>query len=73
MPYLIAARFLQKFSETLGAAEKRGEIGQVDQDDVSGSLLVWPHPEQAVELPVSGLGEGVRAVEINRLARQDLN
>jgi hypothetical protein len=59
--------------QTLGAAEKRGEIGRVDQDDVSGSLLIGRHPKEAVELSIAGLREWVRAVEVDRLPRQDLN
>ena len=59
--------------QTVRAAEKRGEIRGVDEHDVAGALLVRRHPEQAIELRVAGRSERVRPVEIDRLARQQMD
>jgi hypothetical protein len=48
--------------ETLHAAKESGEIGQIDQNDVPGPLLVRRHPQQAVELPVARFAERMRTV-----------
>src|SRR5271167_1409018 len=55
------------------AAKKRGEIGRVDQDDVSGSPVVGRHPKEAIELLVAHGREGMRKLEIDRLARENSN
>jgi hypothetical protein len=59
--------------QTLSAAEKRGEIGRVDQNDISGSLLIRRHPKEAVELRVACRSEWMRMIEVDRLTRQHLN
>src|SRR5580704_16245861 len=64
---------LPEILEAVIAAKKRGEIGRVDQDDVSGSPVAGRHPKEAIELPVARFGEGMRKLEIDRLAREDLN
>ena len=38
-----------------------------------GPLLVRRHPQEAVELPVARLGEGVRPFEVDRLPREHLD
>src|SRR6266536_5507150 len=43
------------------------------QHDVAGALLIWRHPEQAVELRVTGCGEGMRTAGINGLAGQQMH
>ena len=70
--YLIAARFLQKVSR-LRAAKERGEDGGINQHDVSGPLLVRRHPQEAVELAITGLGERMRSVQIDRLPCKHLD
>ena len=52
--------------------KKCGEIHEVHEHDVSSSLPVWWHPEQAVELRVACRAEGVRTVKINGLACEHL-
>src|SRR5271163_2932317 len=64
---------LPEILKAIIAAEKRGEIGRVDQDDVSGSPVAGRHPKEAIELLVARGGEGVGKLEIDRLAREDLN
>ena len=46
---------------------------EVHEHDVAGALLIWRHPEQAIELRVAGCGEGMRTVGINGLACQQLH
>ena len=53
--------------QTVRAAEQGGEVRRVHEHDVAGALLIWRHPEQAIELRVAGCGEGMRTVGINRL------
>ena len=62
-----------KVLKTIRTAEERGEVRRVHEDDIAGSLLIRRHPEQTVELGVTGCGEGMRTVEINRLARQQVH
>jgi hypothetical protein len=45
--------------EAVRAAEQRGEMGRIDENDVAGSMFVGRHPVEAVELPIAGLGEGM--------------
>src|SRR4029077_8913052 len=59
--------------ETLGAAKEGGEIGGIDQNDVSRPLLVRRHPQEAIKLPVTRLGERVRTFEVDRLPGQHLD
>ena len=59
--------------QTVSAAEERGEVCRVHEHDVSDALLVWRHPEQAVELRIAGRGEGMRTVGIDRLAGQQMD
>src|SRR5262249_3650 len=59
--------------ETVGAAEERGEIGRVDQNDISGSLLIRRHPKEAVELRVACRSERMGTIEVDGLTRQNLN
>ena len=56
-----------------GVVNPRNAELEIDQNDVPGALLVWRHPEKAVELSVACLGEGVRTFEVDRLARQNLD
>src|ERR1700730_5539429 len=58
--------------ETHGAAEERGEIGRVDQNDISGSLLIRRHPKEDVELRVACRSEWMRTIEVDRLTRQQV-
>ena len=44
--------------QAVRAAEKRSEIRGVDENDVSCALFFGGHPDEAVELSVSGLNEG---------------
>src|SRR5205823_11625830 len=53
--------------------EECGEVRRVHKHDISRALLTWRHPQQAVKLPVSSGGEGMRTVEINRLACQQMH
>ena len=55
--------------QTVRATEECGEIRGVHEHDVSGALLIWRHPEQAIELRIAGRGERVWTIEINGLAR----
>ena len=48
-------------------------MGGVDEQDVAGSLFVRRHPEQAVELLVPSGCEGMRAIGIDELPRQDMH
>src|SRR5262249_58590938 len=59
--------------QAVGAAEKRGEVCRVHHQDVAGALAVRWQPEQAVELFVAGRGEGMRAVRVNGLTREQLH
>src|SRR5580704_7683579 len=59
--------------ETLRAAKECGEIGGIDQNDVSGPLIVRRHPQEAVELPIARLDERMRTVEVDRLPCEHLD
>src|SRR3977135_1721719 len=59
--------------QTVRATEECGEIRRVHEHDVSGALLIWRHPEQAIKLRVAGCGERVRTIEINGLAREQMH
>src|SRR5436190_15253177 len=59
--------------QTVRATEECGEIRRVHEHDVSSALLIWRHPEQAIELRVAGCGERVRTIEINGLAREQMH
>ena len=58
--------------QALRATEERGEMGHVQQHDVSSALLIWRHPEQTIELRIAGCGERMWTIEINRLAREQM-
>src|ERR1700730_10469900 len=45
--------------QTVRAAEQGGEIRRIHEHDVAGALLIWRHPEQAIELRVASCGEGM--------------
>src|SRR3984893_8937187 len=59
--------------QTVRATEEGGEIRRIHEHDVCSALLIWRHPEQAIELRVAGCGEGMRTVGINGLARQQMH
>src|SRR5215475_1629348 len=59
--------------QTLRDTEQRGEVRRVHQYDVSGTSLLWRHPQQAVELRVACGGERVRTLHLDRLARQHVD
>src|SRR5262249_49158693 len=59
--------------QAVSAPEKRGEVCRVHHEDVAGALAVRWQPEQAVELFVAGRSEGMRAVRVNGLTREQLH
>ena len=54
--------------QTLRAAEERGEVGGVHQQDVTGALVSRRHPKECVEFRIARLAERMRSGEINGLA-----
>ena len=70
--HLIRAKFRQKFSRLSVPPKRVVKLVESHQHDISSALLVWWHPEQAVELRVACRAEGVRTVEINGLACKHL-
>src|SRR5215813_9099462 len=62
-----------KIFQAVSTAKECGEVRRVHQHDISGTLCIWWHPEQAVELRVAGRAERMRTVEINGLARQQMH
>ena len=62
-----------KVLQAVRAAKECGEVRRIDQHDISSTLCIWRHPEQAVELRVARRGERMRTVEINGLARQQMH
>src|SRR4029077_2447790 len=60
-----------KILEAVGAAEKRGEVRGVDEDDVAGTRAGRRHPDQRVKFVVACRGKGVGPVGIDPLTTQN--
>src|SRR5580693_10184436 len=56
--------------EAFGATEQRGEVSRVHQHDVAPALSGGRHPDQRVELGVTGRSERMRPVRVDALAAQ---
>src|SRR6516162_6893167 len=59
--------------QALVHAKQCGEMGRVDEQNISNALTIGRHPEQAVEFLIAGGGERVRTVEIDRLTREQMD
>ena len=59
--------------EALVAAEERRKDRRVREQDVAGAIARGRHPEEHVELAISGVGERMRLRRIDRLTREDVN
>ena len=64
---------LPEVVEAIGAAEQRGEDGQVCQQDVASPRACRRHPKEAVEFSVSGLDKWMRSGQIDRLPSKNSN
>src|SRR4029078_6204004 len=51
-----------KVLQTVRAAEKRGEVRSVHEDEVATALLIRRHTEETIELGVTRCGERMRTV-----------
>src|SRR6476620_4438075 len=58
--------------QAVRATEERGEMGHVQQHDVSSTLLIWRDPEQTIELSIARFRERMWTIEINRLPREQM-
>src|SRR5262249_14492322 len=59
--------------QRLHAAEQRCKYRRVQQQNVTATASGRRHPQEVVELPISGFRERVRLGHINRLVRENIN
>jgi subtilisin-like proprotein convertase family protein len=47
-------------------------VRHIEQQNVSCTIILWGHPDEAVELRVTRGGEGMWSLQVNSLARQNM-